>query len=178
MEAALTAQQQDSRSLEALLRNFEAAGVARVSDDKIVFADADARAFAKGGWLEHYVYRTVEAQSGRLVIRDKAANLVVVDALGVKNELDVAFMARNRLFVVECKTAHMDKPVAPKANDTLFKLAEICRRVGGLGTKGMLASYRPVRESEKRLAKALGIELVCGPELAKLDEKLKTWVGP
>lgn len=178
LEAALTAQQQDSRSLEALLRNFEAAGVARVTDDKVVFADTDARAFAKGGWLEHFVYRAVEAQSGRLGIRDKAANLVVMDALGVKNELDVAFLARNRLFVIECKTARMDKPEAPKANDTLFKLAEICRRVGGLGTQGMLASYRRVRESEKRLAHALGIELVCGPELARLEERLKTWVRP
>lgn len=178
LDVTLTPQQQDSRSLDALLRNFEEAGVLRVTGDKAIFIDPNELAFAKGGWLEHYTYRAVEALSGELGIRDKAANLLVVDELGVKSELDVAFMARNRLFVIECKTARMDKPEAPKANDTLFKLAEICRRVGGLGTQGMLASYRPVREAEKRLAKALGIALVCGPELARLDEKLKTWVRP
>jgi hypothetical protein len=71
----------------------------------------------------------------------------------------------------------MDKPLAPKANDTLFKLAEIVRRVGGLGARGMLASYRPLRDSEQRLARALNIELVCGAELARLSQRLQRWVG-
>jgi len=81
----------------------------------------------------------------------------------------------NRLFVVECKTARMDGGVHPKANDALFKLGEVCRRIGGLGTRGMLASYRPVRDAERRLANALGIELVCGPELDRLRERMVAW---
>lgn len=109
-------------------------------------------------------------------MRDKAANFVVLDRDGVKNEMDVAFMARNRLFVIECKTARMDAEQHTEANDTLFKLAEVCRRVGGLGTRGMLASYRPLRDAEKKLASALNIDLVCGTELARLDEKIKVWV--
>lgn len=113
--------------------------------------------------------------TAELGIRDKAANLRVTDQSGVTNELDVPFMVRNRLFVVECKTARMNKPESPKANDTLFKLSEICKRVGGLGTRGMLASYRALNDPEKNLARALGIELVCGAELARLEEKLKTW---
>lgn len=172
----LDAQQQDSRSLEALLRIFENAGVLRVEGTRLAFADATQLAFAKGGWLEHYVFRTVNGLTGELGIRDKAANLEVTDAGGVKNELDVAFMARNRLFAIECKTARMDRPEAPKANDTLFKLSEICKRVGGLGTRGLLASYRPLRDAEIKLARALGVELVCGGELVRLDEKLKKWV--
>lgn len=176
LSVTLTTQQQDSRSLEALFRNFEHAGVLRVQGEQLIFPDAEQLAFAKGGWLEHHVFRTVSRLTGELGIRDKAANLKVTDANGVENELDIAFMARNRLFVIECKTARMDKPEAPKANDTLFKLAEICRRVGGLGTRGMLASYRPLRDAEKRLAQALNIELVCGVEFARLDEKLKAWV--
>jgi hypothetical protein len=172
----LTPQQQSNHHLDALMRNFSDAGVFRVEGETLTFKDENERSFAKGGWLEHHVYRTVCTATSDLKIRDKAANLFVSDADNVDNELDVTFMARNRLFVVECKTARMDKPEAPKANDTLFKLSEICRRVGGLGTRGMLASYRPLRESEKRLAKALNIELVCGPELARLNERLKNWV--
>lgn len=176
LAVTLTTQQQDSRSLEALIRNFEHAGVLSSLRDQLVFASAEQRSFAKGGWLEHHVFRVVSGLTGEITIRDKAANLEVTDAGDVKNELDIAFMARNRLFVVECKTARMDRPEAPKANDTLFKLAEICRRVGGLGTRGMLASYRALREPEQKLARALGIELVCGAELTRLDEKLKAWV--
>lgn len=176
LNVTLNTQQQDSRSLEALFRNFEHAGVLHIQGEQLIFTDAAQLAFAKGGWLEHHIFRSVSRLTGELAIRDKAANLEVTDATGVRNELDVAFMARNRLFVIECKTARMDKPEAPKANDTLFKLSEICKRVGGLGTRGMLASYRPLRKPEKKLARALNIELVCGSELTKLDAHLRDWI--
>jgi hypothetical protein len=94
-------------------------------------------------------------------------------------------MARNRLFVIECKTARIDKPqgnadrpAPPKANDTLFKLAENCRRIGGQATRGMLVSYRKLGEAELRLAKALNIEVVAGADIASLPQKLKKWVTP
>lgn len=173
----LTAEQRDSRSLEALLRNFESAGMLNVKGSKIQFTSEHDRSFTKGGWLEHHVYRTISALHSELGVRDKAANLVVVDESGVKNELDIAFLAKNRLFIIECKTARMDSARAGKANDTLFKLSEICRRVGGLGTRGMLASYRQLGESEKKLAKALSIDVVAGVELNRLNERLKRWVN-
>ena len=178
LSVKLSPQQMDSRSLDALLRNFEQAGVLRVQGDTLTFASPDARFFAKGGWLEHHVYQTVCQITGDLAIRDKAANLVVLDSIGTKSEIDVAFMARNRLFAIECKTARMDKPEAPKANDTLHKLSDNCRRIGGLGTRGMLATYRPLRDSELKLAKALNIDVVAGHALARLDERLKQWVRP
>jgi hypothetical protein len=173
----LSPEQQDSRSLEALLRNFESAGVLESKGNKVRFTSEQDRSFTKGGWLEQHVYRTVSTLHGELGVRDKAANLIVVDEHGVKNELDVAFLARNRLFIVECKTARMDNARAGKANDTLFKLSEICRRVGGLGTRGMLASYRPLADAEKKLARALGIDLVAGNELNRFGERLKCWVS-
>jgi hypothetical protein len=80
--------------------------------------------------------------------------------------------------MVECKTARMNHEGDLKANDTLYKLAENCRRIGGLGTRGMLATYRPLRESEMRLAKALNIEVVAGRDLNRLGERLKQWVKP
>jgi hypothetical protein len=170
--------QREPRSLEALLRHFEEAGCLKVERDCIQFCSEEDRDFVKGGWLEAHVFRSVVSlnKAKALGIRESAANLEVCNDQGVKNELDVAFMARNRLFVIECKTARMDKPEAPKANDTLFKLAEIGQRIGGLGTHRMLASYRALGNSERMLAKALGIELVCGTELLHLDEKIKAWV--
>ena len=49
--------------------------------------------------------------------------------------------------------------------------------VGGLGTRGMLVSYRGLRDEEKRLAAALRIELATGGELARLKERIRSWVG-
>ena len=177
LRATLTEQQADSRALAALLREFEDAGSLAIEDTTLIFASEAERDFVKGGWLERHVFQTIDGLSRELALRDKAANLVVCDANGVKNELDVAFLARNRLFVIECKTARMDRPEAPKANDALFKLAEISRRVGGLGTRGMLVSYRGLRDEEKRLAAALRIEVVTGGELARLKEEIRNWVG-
>lgn len=165
-----------SPAFAALLRNFESAGILSLSGNRIQFNSEEDRNFTKGGWLEHHTYRTVSAIHSELSIRDKAANLPVIDSNGVKNELDIAFLAKNRLFIIECKTARMDSYRHAKANDTLFKLSEICRRVGGLGTRGMLASYRKLGESERKLAQALNIEVVTGVELNRLDERIKRWV--
>ena len=172
----LSPRQRDHHGLDALLRNFEQAQVLKRQGDQISFATEAARNFANGGWIEHYVYQSVSQVTGDLAIRDKAANLQVLGESGQPNEIDVAFMARNRLFMVECKTARMNHEGDLKANDTLYKLAENCRRIGGTGTQGMLATYRPLRDSEQRLAKALNIEVVAGRDLIRLGERLKQWV--
>ena len=177
LQAQLSDAQADSRALEALLREFEDAGVLRVAATTLTFAGTAERDFVKGGWLERHVFQTLAGLKSELGVRDDAMNLVVEDANGVRNELDVAFLARNRLFVIECKTARMDRPEAPKANDTLFKLAENCRRIGGLGTRGMLVSYRPLGEAERRLAGALNIALATGADLARLRDAIGNWVG-
>lgn len=136
LSTRLNIDQLDSLSLNTLLRGFENASLVTLHGDILRFADAAARSFAKGGWLERHVFRRVAALRGTLGIRDQDANLQLVDSDGVRNELDVAFIARNRLFVIKCKTARMDGERAPKANDTLFKLSEVCRRVGGSGNAG------------------------------------------
>jgi len=177
LHVLLDDKQLDSRSLEALIRHFEDADVLTLEADRLAFANEDARFFCKGGWLEHHVFQTLNAVQARLDIRDKASNLVVEDRDGVRNELDVAFMARNRLFVIECKTARMDRAGSTKANDTLFKLSENCRRVGGLGSRGMLASFRKLNAPELKLARALNIHVVCADQLARLDEHLLQWAA-
>lgn len=178
LKAVLSTSQRDSLSLDALLRKFEEKQILKRKDDQVIFSSEEARRFANGGWIEHHVYQTVCNVTGPLAIRDKAANLQVTNPDGQPNELDVAFMARNRLFLIECKTAKMDNPEDSKANDTLYKLSENCRRIGGLGTRGMLVTYRPLRDSEIRLAKALNIEVVANRDLNRLDERLKRWVSP
>lgn len=178
LRVTLSPRQRDHHGLDALLRKFEHAQVLKRQGDQISFATEAARSFANGGWIEHHVYQSVCQVTADLVIRDKAANLQVLGQSGQPNEIDVAFMARNRLFMIECKTARMNHADDLKANDTLYKLKENCSRIGGLGTRGMLATYRPLRDSEQRLAKALNIEVVAGRDLTRLGERLKQWVKP
>lgn len=186
LSVQLNARQLDSRSLDVLLRDFEHADALTLKGDRIHFASEAARDFVKGGWLELHAINAVYQTTGALSIRDKAANLEVVDTVNdTRNELDIAFMAHNRLFVIECKTARIDRPQggdmrlgAPKANDTLFKLSDNCRRIGGLGTRGMLLSYRKLHEPELKLARALGITVVAGVDIARLSEKIRRWAQP
>lgn len=176
----------DNASLDVLLRYFERAGALRRDGNTIRFIDDEARSFVKGGWLELHAIHAVNLVHKELNIQDKAIGLEIADtATDTRNELDIAFMARNRLFIIECKTARIDKvefrgdkAIAPKANDALFKLAENCRRIGGLGARGLLLSYRRLGPAELRLASSLGIEVVHGNEIARLPEKLKAWVKP
>lgn len=178
LRVKLSPRQSDNPSLDALLRKFEDAKVLSRTGDHVSFPSEDARRFANGGWIEHHSYQTVCQVTGAVGIRDKAANLQVTDSNGQPNEIDVAFLARNRLFMIECKTARMNHADDLKANDTLYKLAENCRRIGGLGTRGMLVSYRPLRDAEHRLAHALNLKVVAARDLSRLDEHLKQWVKP
>jgi hypothetical protein len=172
----LSTDQQDSRGLDRLLQDFAGAGVLSIDGPVVCFASETDRAFAQGTWFEEFVARRVGSAKEDLGIRDHAPNVVVRGRRGEEHELDVAFMARNRLHVIECKTARMDGPRAAKANDVLFKVAEITRNVGGLGARAMLASYRTLNEYERDLARALNINVVSGADLHRLKERLKAWV--
>lgn len=186
LSITLTDKHLDSPSLDVLLRNFEKAGALHLEKNIIRFSDVDARNFVKGGWLELHAINAVHQVHKDIGIQDKAIGLEIEEiSSGTRNELDIAFMAMNRLFVIECKTARIDKIqfkddklIPPKANDTLFKLAENCRRIGGLGARGLLLSYRKLGSAEIRLANSLGIHVVHGTEIARLPEKLKAWVKP
>ena len=165
-------------ALDALLRNFEDAGVLVHAEGKVRFPNAESRAFAMGGWLEQHVADTLNRLHGAIGLRDKAINLQIADRNGVRNELDAAFLSRNRLHIIESKTQRMDDRGDTKATDTLFKLAEICRLAGGIGARGMLATYRRLGTHEQQRALTLGIRVVEGSELASLDERIRNWVGP
>jgi hypothetical protein len=181
---SLTLRQRDHHGLDALLRKFEQAQILKRQGDQLIFTSESARRFANGGWLEHYVYQTICQVTGALAIRDKAVNLQVTGPSGQPNEMDIAFLTQNRLFVIECKTARMDRPETSKANDTLYKLRENCQRIGGLGTRGMLVTYRNFKKDrngevpEQRLADAIGLKVVKSEQIARLDEHLKQWVKP
>jgi hypothetical protein len=161
--------------IDRLLELFQQAGSLNFSGDKVTFASEAERDFVKGGWLERHVFETVSALHGDLGIRDKALGLLVREGdTATVNELDVCFLHRNHFYVIECKTARMNQD--QRANDILYKLESIHSRVGGLGARGMLVSYREVSKGEGQLARALGVRVVQGAAITNLRSEIARWV--
>ena len=139
--------------------------------DRLLFRSPEARTFANGGWLEHLVFDVVRELEG---ITDPAMNAHVVDAHNNRNELDVIFLSRNRLFIIECKTkrlAREEDAVHGPAADAIYKLDSL-RKAGGLRTRGILVSFRPVPDNHKHRAQETGITVIDQKGLPRLKELL------
>lgn len=153
---------------------------------RIDFRDTVHKDLLNGVWLEEITYKAIENIKS---IQDKALSLEVGNSSydqskyqyalknqGNQNEFDIAFMAKNRLHIIECKTQQMNKEGGIKSEEILYKL-EALKNYGGLMTKKCLVSYFEVPESVKNRAKELHIEIIQGKDLQRLREKISNWIG-
>lgn len=170
---------QRDAQLTVLLKECAAAGLINdKTDSALTFMDAQARSFANGGWLEDYVNSQLNALKGEGVIQDSPRLNQHIQRIGgtSHNEVDVCFMARNRLHIIECKTKRMaGKGTAEMATDTTYKLDSISD-LGGLGTKSMLVSYRPLNSADQQRAKDLRIKVIQGGMIRQLKSALRDWI--
>jgi hypothetical protein len=165
----------DARFSE-MLERLERHGILQVAGDVINFPNERARHFANGAWLEDYIFSTAQDIVQAHGIQDVASNLRVESAAGARNEIDIALLAQNRLFLIECKTRKMsgDDLAGPGA-ESLYKLDSLTS-LGGLNTRAMLASYRPLTRWDQQRARDLRIKVVeCG-QLRNLRRHLGDWL--
>ena len=105
LNVELSEKQQGYRELNMLLSDLVEAKIASYSDGVLTFANEDARRFSNGEWLETLVHRTVrDIQKDIPTIQDHSLNVQVYRQLGdreVRNELDVASVANNKLHIIE-----------------------------------------------------------------------------
>lgn len=168
----------EDQHLQVLLNECADSGLLQVKNDNVVFADEDARTFANGGWLEFYTNSQLNSLKSEGVIQDSAHLNLQIQRSGstIRNEVDVCFMAKNRLHIIECKTKRMTgKGTDQMAADTVYKLDSISE-LGGLGTKSMLVSYRPLRDADLKRAKDLRIKVLDAQKLQTLKSELKEWI--
>lgn len=167
-----------AEDLQALIRRFEAAGCLGRAGDRLVFPDEQRRFFVCGGWLEAHVFGTVFGlRKQRPTIQDVGRGVQVARGVAggdVRNEIDVAFLADNRLFVVECKTACLERGDA--GSTALYKLDSISDVLGGAQSRAMLVSFRPLKGYQQRRAQELGINVVSGSDLRSLESRLMSWI--
>lgn len=183
LRVELTPAQYDSRALADILALFADANLLRQTGPVLVFKNEDARFFVNGGWLEAHVYEALQS------LRAHHEGLTDV-AMGVrvafggqdprsggkakdKNEIDVAFLYRNTLHLIECKTANLaqgGKGDDNKATEALYKMESLLK-LGGLRTRGMVVDYRGQlanSEADRQRAKESHIEIVAGAQLKDL----------
>lgn len=97
----------------------------------------------------------------------------------VPNEIDVACLAENRLYIIECKTRRWGDGEAygPGAN-ALYRLDALADLLGGLQARAMLVSYRDLPGHVLGRAADLRIQLCDGPRLPELPALLRRWLTP
>lgn len=166
-----------SKNAAALFKLFEDAGRLRIQGDVLSFPDEESRCYANGGWLEEYAASVLFRLQARKKVRDCLANIRIRSTDGVENELDLAFTAQNRLFVLECKTANIAAENG-KAEAAAYKLEALRELVGGVMTQPMLLSFTSMREADKKRCESYGIRYVEAERLATLETILHHWITP
>jgi len=168
-------------TFQQLLDLFEQERLITVRGNQLRFEDETARFFANGGWLEEYVYGVIYGlRKQQPKIQDVKRGVVVTreNPKGTtKNELDVVFIADNRLYIIECKTlkwrdAHDDGQGA----QALYKLDTLKELLGGLHGRAMLVSYQPIREADRIRASDLRIQTCAGREIQQLTSSISRWI--
>lgn len=170
---------------QQMLDLFIHAGILSIQRQQIRFANEDARFFANGGWLEQHVYALIMTlRKQNKTIQDLAQSLEVsrigYQGKAIYNELDVAALADNRLYIIECKTKqfkHVPNRKHSSGADTLYKLDTLKDLYGGLQAQGMLVSYLPLSAADKRRARDLQIKVCDSQQLKNLRVELMHWLG-
>lgn len=158
------------RVLRPLLAILERNQVATRQDENIVLPDQDAVTFTSGGWLEELAFALVARLRPLLPhVQDIACNVKISTGAGaehMQNELDIAVLRDNTLYLIECKTENYSKHA--NANAVLYQLESLSRATGGIKTRGLLLSLHDIKQGNRRRAEASGLQILAGPQLETL----------
>ncbi|MFK5925593.1 MAG: DUF1887 family CARF protein [Desulfuromusa sp.] len=149
-------------------------GLLRVEADCFTFASEEDRFFVNGGWLEEYLFSRIDRLRNRFKIQDSAMSVQVESSTGTKNEIDVAILHNNRLFLIECKTRRF-RGQHSAGSKALYRMDSL-KIMGGITAQAMLASYRRLTASHHRRAEDLKIDLIVGAELLNIEQRLEDWL--
>ncbi|WP_305046706.1 Card1-like endonuclease domain-containing protein [Geoalkalibacter sp.] len=176
--AKLEDRHQGFSELRELLDLFAEAQLIHQSHGKLYFSDESARRFAGGGWLEDYVVKCVNRLKGKNIVHDHLNNVVVETRAGVRNEIDLAFTARNRLHLIECKSGRLSEKEGKenRADGVAYKLDNLRDLMGGTYGKAMLVSFQKLEPIDRSRCAENRIEVVESAELPRLEEIIEKWI--
>jgi hypothetical protein len=140
---------------------------------QLTFRDRDAAEYLGGGWVEEFAGAKI---SGARADDDDWAPRLEVEHVDskVRNEIDAVLVHRNRMLVVECKSARADvEDVGP----WIYKLSQLAAQVGGSHARALLLSARELREHDLKRAGEYKVDVLHGAELGTLAEYLRRWMN-
>ncbi|RME39727.1 MAG: DUF1887 family protein [Deltaproteobacteria bacterium] len=172
-----------SRFME-LVDLFVRGGFVSWQEDRLRFRDDKARAYVCGGWLEVLVYGALRhlADKGHIQLNDCVLDLnVETRAHHRPNQVDVAVVADNRLWLIECKTRRYNRGDGPQAaaekvSMDLYKMDHL-RDLGGLGARSLLVSLQSLGDAALQRARDLRIDVLSGADLEDIGARLLEWMG-
>jgi hypothetical protein len=137
-----------------------------------------AASFLTGGWLEQHISQAVKKMARRHALQDVCHSLKIhaTNNPEVRNEIDVAFVHENRLFIIECKAI---KPRARSKSlaDFLYTLESV-RKNGGLAARAALLTWgAEPGAGDRARAEDNRILLLSGKTLNNLETTLELWIG-
>ena len=142
------------------------------------FPDEASRSYVCGGWLEEHVSRIVENLQDKNLVLDRRMNIQLKSPSGADNELDVAFTAKNRLHLIECKTVNYQSSQGyARADQAAYKLHSLRQETAGAFGRAMIVSFRKLRLTDRQRCRDLNIDIVEAGELANLHARLRDWIG-
>lgn len=128
------------------------------------------RTFFEGGWLEYITYRSIlELKSEISKIKDVAFG-VKLERSKAFDEADVLFIAKNQLFLIECKTG-----TNANINLHLQRLDSLKNRLGGVSAHALLVTTEPIGDNLNK-ANLLNVGVIDGTQLNDLKTQLKKWI--
>ncbi len=163
--------------LQELLTLFKEADLVHLNHSQLYFSSEEARRFAGGAWLEDHVVKVVNRLKGDKVVHDHLRNVEVTTRGGVRNEIDVAFTARNRLHLIECKSGRLSEKEGKenRADAVAYKLDNIRDLMGGTYGKAMLVSFQKLTAADHKRCEESRIDVVESAQLIHLEAILRQW---
>ena len=157
--------------LASLLRKAQALELLRWDGDTAVtFADQAAAAYLAGGWLEEFVLLKLSGGLSRPGQFSSNLRIVSVDEK-VDNEIDAMLVHDNRALLIECKTRRQDD----KAQDAIYKLAQLRDRLGGSVASALYLSARSVDDEILKRAREYRVDVLAAAEVAGLVAWIRRW---
>ena len=172
----LTENQQHWPELMALIKRFEQEKLLQYEHGCIYFSDEPSRFFVNGGWLEEHIFALVFGLRAEIrEIQDVGRGIKIMredSGHAVKNELDVAFLHNNHLYLIECKTKSFETE-EDSGTQALYKLETLTHLLGG---QAMLVSYHSLPPWDNQRAQDLHIERCTAQQLWRFKEILRQWM--
>ncbi|MGI0118379.1 Card1-like endonuclease domain-containing protein [Zooshikella sp. RANM57] len=171
----LSSQEYYNAQLQELVGSLEYYCLVKLEKKRLVFSSEESRAFCNGFWLEEYVFSELDKIATECdFIQDVARGVEVVWDYGnstVRNELDVVFLANNRLFIIECKARNFLAQRKSGIN-TIYKMEALLHRLGGKNTCGIIASFGNFNIHNKERARLMGLCILEAEKLLDLKKHI------